>query len=155
MGLDDGTAPEWAPEPLAPGALGAERPAARSPTAAAARQPDPPPAEVCAAIEAMLSVAAMDLDGGTSSAQLLDRARGLARLQSLVAAELARTVAHAESVDAAYADGLTGMRPWLRGHTAATGPEAAAVLAAGRLAGGCPRSVPGRLPVGSVPGRWR
>ncbi len=74
------------------------------------------------------------MDGGASTAQLLDRARGLARLVNLAQAELARTVAHAESVDAAYADGLTGMRPWLRGHTAATGPEAAAVLASGRLA---------------------
>jgi hypothetical protein len=102
--------------------------------AAAARLPEPPPADVCAAIEAVLAAAQSPLDGGTTAAQLLDRARGLARLQNLVAAELARTVAHAESVDAAYADGLTGMRPWLRGHTAATGPEAAAVLAAGRLA---------------------
>lgn len=132
MGLDD--AEPWVPEPLAPGALGADRPPAPPPMAAAARQPEPPPADVCAAIEAVLGAGQTPLDGGTTTAQLLDRARGLARLQNLVAAELARTVAHAESVDAAYADGLTGMRPWLRGHTAATGPEAAAVLAAGRLA---------------------
>ncbi|SFC31468.1 HNH endonuclease signature motif containing protein [Klenkia taihuensis] len=88
---------------------------------------------MCAAIEAVLAVAAMDLNSGTSTAQLLDRARGLARLRNLVAAELARTVVYADSVDAAHADGLTGMKPWLRGHTAATGPEAAAVLDAGRL----------------------
>ncbi len=123
--------------------------------AAASRQPDPPPAEVCAAIEAVLAVAATGLDGVTSTAQLLDRARGLARLQNLVAAELARTVAHAESVDAAYADGLTGMRPWLRGHAAASGPEAAAVLASVGWPGGCPRSVPVRPRVGSALVRWR
>ncbi len=132
MGLDE-TQP-WAPEPLAPGALGADRPSRPSPMAAASRRPEPPPIDVCAAIEAALAAAATVLDGGASTAQLLDRARGLARLVNLAQAELARTVAHAESVDAAYADGLTGMRPWLRGHTAATGPEAAAVLASGRLA---------------------
>jgi len=134
MGLDDAAAPGWTPKPLAPGALGADRPAVPSPMAAASRQPEPPPVDVCAAIEAVLAAAATALDGGTSTAQLLDRARGLARLINLAQAELARTVAHAEAVDAAYADGLTGMKPWLRGHTAATGPEAAAVLAAGRLA---------------------
>jgi hypothetical protein len=84
-------------------------------------------------VDAALAAAATTLEGA-SGTQLLDRARGLARLKNIVAAELARTVAHAESVDAAHDDGLTGMRPWLRGHTAATGPEAAAVLAAGRLA---------------------
>ena len=94
------------------------------------RLPEPPPDDVSAAITAALAAAGMDLDSG---AALLDRARGLARLQNLVAAELARVIAHAETFDAAAADGLTGMKPWLRGHTAASGPEAAAVLAAGRL----------------------
>ncbi|MEI4274237.1 DUF222 domain-containing protein, partial [Klenkia sp. LSe6-5] len=134
MGLDGVAASaDWVPEPLAPGALGAEPPTRPSPVAAAARCPEPPPADVAAAVEALLAAAQSPLEV-TSGAQLLDRARGLARLKNLVAAELARTVAHAESVDAPYEDGLTGMRPWLRGHTAATGPEAGAVLAAGRLA---------------------
>ncbi|MCO7220090.1 HNH endonuclease signature motif containing protein [Klenkia sp. PcliD-1-E] len=132
MGLDD--AEPWTPEPLAPGALGAERPPAPSPMAAASRSPEPPPADVCAAIEAALAASQTPLEGGVSAAQLLDRARGLARLVNLAQAELARTVAHAESVDAAYADGLTGMRPWLRGHAHLSGPEAAGTLAAGRLA---------------------
>jgi len=127
----------WTPEPLAPGALGAAPSPPPSPVAAASRCPEPPPADVTAVIEALLGAAATPL-AGTSGAQLLDRARGLARLQNLITAELARTVAHAESVDAAHDDGLTGMRPWLRGHTAATGPEAAATLAAGRLAARMP-----------------
>ncbi|MCO7219837.1 HNH endonuclease signature motif containing protein [Klenkia sp. PcliD-1-E] len=132
MGLDD--AEPWTPEPLAPGALGAERPPAPSPMAAASRSPEPPPADVCAAIEAALTASRTPLEGGVSAAQLLDRARGLARLVNLAQAELARTVAHAESVDAACADGLTGMRPWLRGHAHLSGPEAGGTLAAGRLA---------------------
>ncbi|WP_131801989.1 HNH endonuclease signature motif containing protein [Klenkia taihuensis] len=122
--------------------------------AAASRRPDPPPADVCAAIEAVMGVAQTSLDGGTTTAaQLLDRARGLTRLQNLVAAELARTVARAESVDAAYADGLTGMKPWLRGHAHLSGPEAAAVLAAGRLAVRMPAVGAGAAAGGITPGQ--
>nr|WP_225233423.1 HNH endonuclease signature motif containing protein [Klenkia terrae] len=115
------------------GALGAERPAATSPMIAAQRLPEPPPEDVATAIAAALSAAGAGLGPGTSSAELLGRARGLARLVGIAQTELARVVAHAETLDAAAADGLTGMKPWLRGHVAASGPEAAAVLAAGRL----------------------
>jgi hypothetical protein len=52
---------------------------------------------------------------------------------NLAQAELSRVAAHAEAHDAATADGLTGMRPWLRGHVGASGPEAAAVLGAGQV----------------------
>ncbi|WP_131801728.1 HNH endonuclease [Klenkia soli] len=120
------------PEPLPPGALGADPAPAPSPVAAARRRPEPPPDDVTAVIDALLVAAGAEL-GEASSAQLLDRARGLARVQNLVAAELARVVAHAETQEAAAADGLSGMRPWLRGHVGASGPEAAATLAAGRV----------------------
>ncbi|SDN97703.1 protein of unknown function [Klenkia soli] len=136
MGLESETPPRvtptgWVPEPLPPGALGADPSPSPSPMAAA-RRPEPPPDDVAAVIDALLVAAGAEL-GGASSAQLLDRARGLTRVQNLVTAELARVVARAETHEAAAADGLTGMRPWLRGHVGATGPEAAAVLAAGRL----------------------
>ena len=117
MGLDSGAPPRatpsgWVPEALAPGALGADAPGMPSPVAAVRRVPEPPPADVATAIDALLAAAGAELRDATS-AQLLDRARGLARAQNLVAAELARVVAHAETHEAAVADGLTGMRPWL------------------------------------------
>ncbi|MFC7571954.1 DUF222 domain-containing protein [Klenkia terrae] len=137
MGLDSGTPPRttpsgWVPEALPPGALGADRAPASSSVAAARRLPEPPPDDVAAVIDALLTAVDAELSSATS-AQLLDRARGLARAQNLITTELARVVAHAETHEAASADGLTGMRPWLRGHVGATGPEAAAVLAAGRV----------------------
>jgi hypothetical protein len=122
----------WVPEALPPGALGADPAVASSPMDAARRLPEAPPGDVAAAIGAAMAAAGADL-GAETSAQLLDRARGLARLVNLAESELARVVAHAETREAAAADGLNGMRPWLRGHVGATGPEAAAVLSAGRV----------------------
>lgn len=134
MGL--GTANEWVPEPLAPGALGAERPASPSPVAAARRLPEPPPPDVAAVLDALLTAAATELrspGAPPSAAQLLDRVRGLGRAVNALQAELARTVVAAEDAEAAFADGLTHMAGWMRGHLNTTGAESKAVLAAGRL----------------------
>ncbi len=123
---------DWVPEHLAPGALGADRPAS-SPAAAARRLPDPPPPDVAAVIEALTAVATADRAGGSPREALLDRVRGLGRVLNMAAAELARAVAHAEAVEAAPADGLTGMKAWTRGHLHLSGSVAAALLAQGRL----------------------
>jgi Domain of unknown function (DUF222) len=67
-----------------------------------------------------------------SDGQVLDRTAMLVQLANRVAAELTRTVRHAECTQAAEHDGLKSMRSWLIGHSRLSGAEATRVLRAGR-----------------------
>jgi len=64
--------------------------------------------------------------------QVLDRTAMLVQVANRVAAELTRTVRHAETTQAAERDGLTSMRSWLIGHARLAPAEASRVVRSGR-----------------------
>src|SRR5947209_177108 len=84
--------------------------------------------ELQSAVDAL---AAEDLHG-FSQGQVLDRTAFLVRLGNQVAAELARTVRHAECTQAPEHDGLKSMRSWLIGHTRLSVAETTRVVRTGR-----------------------
>ncbi|MGY1750936.1 DUF222 domain-containing protein [Modestobacter sp. SYSU DS0511] len=81
---------------------------------------------------ALDALAAEDLHA-FGDGELLDRVGELVRLQNRVAAELARTVRHAELAQAVERDGLASMRSWLIGHRWLSAGEASRVVRAGRV----------------------
>jgi hypothetical protein len=64
--------------------------------------------------------------------QVLDRVAELVRVANRVAAELTRTIRHAESTQAAEHDGLKTMQSWLRGHARLSPAAASRLVANGR-----------------------
>ncbi|MGY2080173.1 DUF222 domain-containing protein [Modestobacter sp. SYSU DS0657] len=80
---------------------------------------------------ALDALAAEDLHGLTNG-RALARTALLVSVANRVAAELARTVRHAELRQAAEHDGLTSMRSWLVGHVRMSLPEATRVVRSGR-----------------------
>ncbi|MCZ2804450.1 DUF222 domain-containing protein [Modestobacter sp. VKM Ac-2983] len=81
---------------------------------------------------ALDALAAEDLHGLTDGA-VLDRTTLLVQLGNRVAAELTRTVRHAELMQAAEYDGLKSMRSWLIGHARLTQTEASRIVRSGRV----------------------
>ncbi|MCZ2804910.1 DUF222 domain-containing protein [Modestobacter sp. VKM Ac-2983] len=81
---------------------------------------------------ALDALAAEDLHGLTDGA-VLDRTTLLVQLGNRVAAELTRTVRHAELTQAAEYDGLKSMRSWLIGHARLSQTEASRVVRSGRV----------------------
>ena len=66
------------------------------------------------------------------SPQVLERVAELVRVANRIAAELTRTVRHAESTQAAESDGLKTMQSWLRGHARLSPAAASRLVANGR-----------------------
>ena len=85
--------------------------------------------ELASALDAL---AAKDLHS-LSDGQVLDRTAGLVAIVNRVAAELARTVRHAELTQAAEHDGMKSMASWLRGHGRLSHAAASRVVRAGRV----------------------
>ncbi|MGY1748113.1 DUF222 domain-containing protein [Modestobacter sp. SYSU DS0511] len=83
-------------------------------------------------LSALDSLAAEELQGLTNK-RTLDRTALLVSVANRVAAELTRTVRHAESTQAAEHDGLKSMRSWLIGHARLAPAEASRVVRAGRV----------------------
>ncbi|MCZ2818643.1 HNH endonuclease signature motif containing protein [Modestobacter sp. VKM Ac-2984] len=81
---------------------------------------------------ALDALAAEDLHGLTDGA-VLDRTTLLVQVGNRVAAELTRTVRHAETTQAAEYDGLKSMRSWLIGHPRLSQAEASRVVRSGRV----------------------
>ncbi|MCZ2806439.1 DUF222 domain-containing protein [Modestobacter sp. VKM Ac-2983] len=81
---------------------------------------------------ALDALAAEDLHGWSDGAAL-DRVAVLVALQNRVAAELTRTVRHAELTQAAECDGLKSIRSWLIGHARLSQTEASRVVRSGRV----------------------
>ncbi|MCZ2815215.1 HNH endonuclease signature motif containing protein [Modestobacter sp. VKM Ac-2984] len=81
---------------------------------------------------ALDALAAEDLHELTDGA-VLDRTTLLVQLGNRVAAELTRTVRHAETTQAAEYDGLKSMRSWLIGHPRLSQTEASRVVRSGRV----------------------
>jgi len=69
---------------------------------------------------------------GLADGQVLDRTALLVQLANRVAAELTRTVRHAETTRACEHDGLTSMRSWLIGHARLSANDASRILRSGR-----------------------
>ena len=67
-----------------------------------------------------------------SAGQVLDRTALLVQLGNRVAAELTRTVRHAETTQAVEHDGFTSVRSWLIGHTRLAPNDASKIVRAGR-----------------------
>ncbi|MCW2676991.1 MAG: endonuclease [Modestobacter sp.] len=67
------------------------------------------------------------------SPQVLERVAELVRVANRVAAELTRTVRHAESTQAAECDGLKTMQSWLRGHARLSPAAASRLVSNGRV----------------------
>ena len=80
---------------------------------------------------ALDALAADDLFG-LSDGQVLERTAVLVQLGNRVAAELTRTVRHAQTTQAAEHDGLKSMRSWLVGHARLAPNDASKVVRAGR-----------------------
>ena len=80
---------------------------------------------------ALDALAADDLHG-LSDGQVLDRTALLVALGNRVAAELTRTVRHAELTQAAERDGLTSIRSWLVGHARLAPNDASRIVRSGR-----------------------
>jgi len=64
--------------------------------------------------------------------QVLDRTAMLVQLGNRVAAELTRTVRHADTSQAAERDGLKSMRSWLIGHVRLSPADASRIVRSGR-----------------------
>jgi hypothetical protein len=77
------------------------------------------------------SLAADDLHAMVAP-QVLDRVAELVRVANRIAAELTRTVRHAEVTRAAEHDGLKTMQSWLRGHAHLSDGEAGRLMRSGR-----------------------
>src|SRR4051794_12534430 len=77
------------------------------------------------------SLAADDLHELPDGA-VLDRVALLVAVQNRIAAELTRTVRHAQLTQAAEHDGLKSMQSWLRGHGHLSPAEAARLVRSGR-----------------------
>jgi len=86
---------------------------------------------------ALDALAADDLFG-LSDGQVLDRTALLVQLGNRVAAELTRTVRHADTTSAVEHDGLKSMRSWLIGHVHLAPNDAARVVRSGRALGHFP-----------------
>ena len=84
--------------------------------------------EVQSALEALAAEDLLLLTDG----QVLDRAAMLVQRGNRVAAELTRTVRHAETTRAAEHDGLTSMRSWLIGHARLAPGDASRIVRSGR-----------------------
>ena len=84
--------------------------------------------ELRSALDALMAEDLHELTDG----QTLDRTALLVRLQNRVAAELTRTVRHAELTQAAGHDGLKSMRSWLIGHVRLAPAEASRIVRSGR-----------------------
>jgi hypothetical protein len=84
--------------------------------------------ELSSALDAL---AAEDLHAMVSP-QVLDRVTELVRVANRVAAELTRTIRHAESTQAAEHDGLKTMQSWLRGHARLSPAAASRLVGNGR-----------------------
>src|SRR3954454_24964245 len=77
------------------------------------------------------SLAADDLHQ-LSDGAVLDRVALLVAVQNRIAAELTRTVRHADTTQAVEHDGLKSMQSWLRGHGHLSPAEAARLVRSGR-----------------------
>ncbi|MCZ2830534.1 DUF222 domain-containing protein [Modestobacter sp. VKM Ac-2986] len=84
--------------------------------------------ELRSALDALAADDLHDLTDG----QVLDRTALLVQVGNRIAAELTRTVRHAETTRAAEHDGLKSMRSWLIGHTRLAPNEASKTVRAGR-----------------------
>src|SRR3978361_1395916 len=80
---------------------------------------------------ALDALAAEDLHG-RAPGQTVDRTALLVAVANRVAAELTRTVRHAECTQAAEHDGLKSMRSWLVGHARLSAAEASRIVRSGR-----------------------
>ena len=80
---------------------------------------------------ALDSLAADDLHAMVAP-QVLERVAELVRAANRIAAELTRTVRHAEVTQAAEHDGLKTMQSWLRGHARLSPAAAGQVVRNGR-----------------------
>jgi len=80
---------------------------------------------------ALDALAADDLHG-LSDGQVLDRTAMLVQLGNRVAAELTRTVRHADATSAVERDGLRSLRSWLIGHVRLSPADAGRVVRSGR-----------------------
>ncbi|MEU2350283.1 DUF222 domain-containing protein [Modestobacter sp. NPDC013298] len=69
---------------------------------------------------------------GLTDEESLDRTALLVAAGNMVAAELTRTVRHAETTQAPERDGLTSMRSWLVGHQRVSANDASKLMRAGR-----------------------
>ncbi|MGY1748935.1 DUF222 domain-containing protein [Modestobacter sp. SYSU DS0511] len=69
---------------------------------------------------------------GLTDGEVLDRTGLLVAVANRVAAELTRTVRHAEATQAAERDGLKSMRSWLIGHVRLAPVEASRIVRSGR-----------------------
>src|SRR3954454_21159144 len=77
------------------------------------------------------ALAAEDLHA-LSGGAVLDRVALLVAVQNRIAAELTRTVRHADTTQAVEHDGLKSMQSWLRGHGHLSPAEAARLVRSGR-----------------------
>nr|WP_208382894.1 HNH endonuclease signature motif containing protein [Modestobacter marinus] len=84
--------------------------------------------ELRSALDALAADDLFELTAG----QVLDRTAVLVQLGNRVAAELTRTVRHAETTQAAEHDGIKTMRSWLIGHARLAPNDASKVVRAGR-----------------------
>ncbi|WP_249522734.1 HNH endonuclease signature motif containing protein [Modestobacter marinus] len=86
----------------------------------------------CDLLSTLDGLASEDLHASTDRA-VLDRTALLVAARNRLDAELARTVRHAGTTQAAEHDGLKSMRSWLIGHVRLSVNEASRVLRAGRV----------------------
>jgi hypothetical protein len=83
-------------------------------------------------LSSALDALAVDDLHAMPSPRVLERVAELVRVANRVAAELTRTVRHAELTQAAESDGLTTMQSWLRGHTRLSPAAASRLVSNGR-----------------------
>jgi hypothetical protein len=83
-------------------------------------------------LRSVLDALAADDLHDLSDGAVLDRVALLVAVQNRIAAELTRTVRHADTTQAAEHDGLTSMRSWLRGHARLSAGAASQLVRSGR-----------------------